>query len=292
MKWFFVFLVIIMIIVVWGFVENHIFVVHTYKVKDSKIPKSFHNARIMYLADYHNTSYGKDNKRLKKAIKRCHPDYVMIGGDLLSKPDRNFVAAFDLLSYLSQHYPVYFANGNHETKMKQYPKHYHNNYPDFMQMAKTLPVTFLNNKKCSLVRPGEHGEERIYLYGLELGLDYFIRSRQKALTIKSLENYLGKCQEKGYHILLAHSPNFYEIYDEWGADLVLSGHNHGGMARIPFVGGVLSTEAKLFPRYSKGVYKGKNGRMIVSAGLGSHTIKIRYFNPPELLMITLDASDS
>ena len=253
MNWFIVFFIVVAVLVVWGIAENHIFVVNSYKVSDCKIPKSFHNARIMYLADYHNTLYGKDNKRLKKAIDKCKPDYVLIGGDLLSKPDRNFVAAFDLLSYVAKRYPVYFTNGNHETKMKQYPEIYHNNYPDFRKMAEGLPVTFLNNKKCNLVRQGEQGEERIVLHGLELGLEYFMRSKHKVLDKKSLIKYLGKCNEKEYHILLAHSPNYYEAYDAWGADLVLAGHNHGGMVRIPFVGGVLSTEAKFFPQYSKGM---------------------------------------
>jgi predicted MPP superfamily phosphohydrolase len=89
------------------------------------------------------------------------------------------------------------------------------------------------------------------------------------------------------HILLAHSPNYIDAYSKWGADLVLSGHNHGGIARIPGICGVLSTEAVIFPKYTKGYYSDGDTKLLVSAGIGGHTIKARFFNPPEILIITL-----
>ena len=285
-------LVISFVLVLWCSIENHIFTVHKYTVVDKKIPETFDDVKIMYIADFHNSAYGKENQRLKQKIMQCDPDYVMIGGDLLSKPDADFVNAIDLLAFLAKRYPVYFANGNHETKMKEFPEQYHCLYQDFVTMAKGLQVTFLNNASIPLRRKGEQGEEQIYLHGLELPLSYFRRTSKIELEEKNVRKYLGKCAKKEYHILLAHSPNYFEAYDEWGADLVLSGHNHGGMARIPLIGGVLSTEARLFPKYSKGLYQGEYAKMIVSAGMGSHTIKVRFFNPPELVLVTLKADNS
>lgn len=275
--------IVIAILIIWCFMENHIFVTNKYEIKDLKIPENFNGTRWLYLADLHNTGYGRYNVRLKKAIMKANPDYVLIGGDFLSRPDRTFDKAIDLLAFLSQKYPVYFANGNHETKMKNHGKMYHNVYQDFMEMAKGLPCEFLNDRSVDLERNGQ----KIVLCGLELEEDYFKRKNQKTLSADEITRHIGACKDNNYCILLAHSPNYFEAYADWGADLTLSGHNHGGMARIPFLCGVLSTQAELFPKYTKGIYQKGRKKMLVSAGLGSHTIKVRYFNLPELVLLTL-----
>lgn len=283
MKVFEILVILIAVLVIWSYIENHIFTVHTYRIKDEKIPQGFRGCRFLYLVDLHNTSYGRYNMRLKRAIEKQKPDYVLIGGDFLSRADRDFDAAIDMLAFLSQRYPTYFVNGNHETRMKQHGEMYHNVYPDFYAMAKGLNCCFLSNESCYLNRQGQ----RIVVDGLELPEEYFKKFDFRELPLEEMTKALGKCSSDEYHILLAHSPNYFDTYAKWGADLTLAGHNHGGMARIPFVGGVLSTQAGLFPKYTKGLYHKDGKKMIVSAGLGSHTIKVRYFNPPELLLLTL-----
>ena len=81
---------------------------------------------------------------------------------------------------------------------------------------------------------------------------------------------------------------FFDAYAGWGADLTLSGHIHGGIVRIPGIGGVISTSYRLvFPKYDGGYYEQNQKKMIVSRGLGSHTIPVRLFNPAELVVIDL-----
>ena len=87
--------------------------------------------------------------------------------------------------------------------------------------------------------------------------------------------------------MLAHNPAYFEAYASWGADLTLSGHVHGGIMRLPWLGGVLSTSLTLFPKYDGGEFRLGEKRMIVSRGLGSHTIPIRIFNPAELVAVEL-----
>ena len=166
--------------------------------------------------------------------------------------------------------------------MKCFPERYHDQYAQFYQMAKGLGVRFLSNETILLRK----GKDFVYLDALELPLSYFSHGKQVELTKKEMSKLI-KRKAGGYHILLAHSPNYFETYAQWGADITLSGHNHGGMARIPGVCGVLSPQARIFPKYTKGLYQIDTHRMIVSAGLGSHTIRVRFFNPPELLAITL-----
>lgn len=271
------------VLVLWTTIENHIFTVTSYQLKEEKLPEEFDGVKLMYLVDLHNTSYGRDNRRLKAAIEKQQPDYVLVGGDFLAKPDDNFVAAIDLLSFLAKRYPVYFVNGNHETKMKHNPEKYHELYQDFYSMLTGLGIKPLSNKNVVLKR----GAAQIRLHGLELDESYYKRGREKPLTKQAMVRVLGQCSHKEYHILLAHTPNYFESYADWGADLTLAGHNHGGMARIPGVCGVLSTQARLFPPYTKGLYRIPPYKMLVSAGLGSHTIKVRFFNLPEVVMVTL-----
>ena len=106
-----------------------------------------------------------------------------------------------------------------------------------------------------------------------------------------LQETLGEVKEDYYEILLAHNPDYFEEYADWGADLVLSGHVHGGMMRLPILGGVVSPAFKLFPKYDGGLFKIGKSTMILSRGLGMHTIPIRIFNPGELILLKISPKD-
>ena len=68
---------------------------------------------------------------------------------------------------------------------------------------------------------------------------------------------------------------------------MLSGHAHGGQLRLPFIGGVMSTQVDFFPEYDGGIYR-KNGKtIIVSRGLGNHFPGFRINNKPEIIKIKL-----
>ena len=101
------------------------------------------------------------------------------------------------------------------------------------------------------------------------------------ITLADMERLLGKCPE-GENLLIAHNPFFGEVYAEWGADYIMSGHIHGGAVRI-FGVGLLSPERRFFPKNSKGIYTIGKAKLLVSAGLG----KLRLFNPPEIVTYEL-----
>ena len=101
-----------------------------------------------------------------------------------------------------------------------------------------------------------------------------------------LERLMGQASGEMYTVLLAHHPNYFPQYAAWGADLTLSGHIHGGVARVPFWGrGVISPAWRLFPRYDGGIFREGKAVMVLSRGLGIHTIPVRVFNPGELWVI-------
>ena len=107
------------------------------------------------------------------------------------------------------------------------------------------------------------------------------------MSSEYLDGLIGKAEEESYQILLAHNPEYFETYADWGADLTLSGHVHGGIMRLPVLGGVISPKLVLFPKYDGGHFIRKDAHMVLSRGLGMHTIPIRIFNPAELVLIHL-----
>ena len=116
---------------------------------------------------------------------------------------------------------------------------------------------------------------------------YYKRFRKIKMEDTYLKDVIGTPKKDVYEILLAHNPEYFEEYAAWGADLVLSGHVHGGIMRLPVLGGVISPKLVLFPKYDGGRFEEKNATMILSRGLGMHTLPIRIFNPAELVVIHL-----
>ena len=105
-----------------------------------------------------------------------------------------------------------------------------------------------------------------------------------------LQGLLGNARKDNYVILLAHNPDFFSEYARWGADLTISGHVHGGIARVPFWGkGVISPSLRLFPEYDGGIFEQGGAKMLLSRGLGTHTIPVRLFNPGELWVVDFTA---
>ena len=98
---------------------------------------------------------------------------------------------------------------------------------------------------------------------------------------------VGENDKKLMNLMIAHNPIYFPSYKQWGADLVLSGHIHGGIIRIPGIGGLLSPDCTFFPKYDGGMFSEDGATMIVSRGLGTHTIPIRIFNPGELVCVDI-----
>ena len=105
-----------------------------------------------------------------------------------------------------------------------------------------------------------------------------------------VKSELGDKNEDRYTVLLAHNPDYFKKYSKWGADLTLSGHLHGGLVRFPLLGGMASPGVRFFPKYSGGVYRKNIRHLIVSRGLGTHTIPLRLFDPGELVVIDFEPS--
>jgi len=265
--------------------DSNRFVVREYKVTDRRIKKP---CRAVVLTDLHNKRYGKNNERLLAAIRSRQPDFVLIAGDMLTaKPRASMEPALQLLRELAGEYPVYYGNGNHEHRLKLYPEEYGDMAQRYGDALAEMGIDPLVNRHVELPEYG------IAVYGSEIDRRFYRHFRVGDMGTEYMQGLLGQAPGNLYTVLLAHNPDYFPQYAAWGADVTLSGHVHGGVARVPFWGkGVLSPALRLFPKYDGGIYREGNGVMILSRGLGTHTIPVRVFNPAELWVVDFSPEKS
>lgn len=274
------FLLYVVVEIYW---ETHHFVITRYKVKTKKFSKQTQGIKIVFLSDLHNQMYGEHSWKLLNAIQKESPDLILIGGDMLvGNPKISYEPALDFIKQLPTIAPVYYGNGNHEQRMHEQKEMYGRKFWNYKEALEKVGVTFLINE----TRIFEKNGEMIHLTGIEIPKRCYQKFKQVYLAKAEMEERIG-CGKEGFQILLAHHPGFAKTYWEWGADLILSGHLHGGVVRLPFLGAAISPQFRLFPRYSGSYYQEGERGIIVSKGLGMHTIKIRFWNPAEVVVFTL-----
>lgn len=280
MAWIMLILFIVLAIVGRVLYENCHIQKTVYEFKSNKVKE---DATFIFLSDLHNQSFGKNNQKLIEQIEKENPDYILIGGDMLvgkkGEIDQHARNAWKLLQGIVNKFPVFYVNGNHETRMKFDTEKYGEQYTQYEEKLKKMGVSILNNDSIFLEEKG------IQINGLELEEEYYKKRRAKDLTVTEIEQRLDKTAKDSFQILLAHKPEYFMSYAGWGADLTLSGHNHGGMIRLPLIGGIVSTQYRVLPKYDGGLYTKEEKHMIVSRGLGGHTIKVRLMNVPDFVII-------
>ncbi len=275
------------IVLVESYFENRKLTVTEYHIKDNKIPIAFNGYRIVQLSDLHNAEFGEKNQKLLQVIKQQNPDMLAVTGDMIiGKPKEDVLKAVDFVNALCEIAPVYYSMGNHELRVCLYEDTYGGMWEQFQ--ARISPeVHFLFDKKVRITR----GDDVIFLYGLNLNPELYRRMIKTPMPERYLESLFGICNIENYHIFMAHNPEYFKEYAKWGANLTFSGHVHGGMIRVPFLGGALSPMIHFFPKYDKGLFKEKDKYMILSGGLGNHTFKFRVNNLPEVVSVTLYTDD-
>ena len=313
-------LLAIALLYVWVIVrsDTHRFVVREYQIASPRIRQPM---TICVLSDLHEKDYGEGNKPLSDAILSLHPDAVLSAGDLITahhlRSDCNDGAVRELVKRLCKEVPVYLGTGNHEMKLAYHDDRYGDALKEYEEDVRIAGAHVLHNEKPFALR------DDIDLAALSLDISYFSHGEQKALVPEALSEACGTPDAERFTILIAHEPAYFPDYAAWGADLVLSGHVHGGVARL-FGRGVINPALQLFPRYDGGLFVRKaptdgpataliNGKrivsdkngvvrhpdgqvvylkegeraMVLSRGLGTHTIHVRFMNPGELAVVKL-----
>lgn len=255
--------VIIGIYIVIGFTRTKL-VVSEYTIETDKIPEEFDGFKIVQISDLHDKNFGSNQLDLIQKVKDQKPDIIILTGDIVDKKNDDPEPVKDMLAGISQIAPVYFVTGNHELDMDSV-----NQYATMKEEFKTYDVTNLDDSYVEIKR----GSSKIMLYGMQY-------------RMYDMESFIQKTNPDTFNILMYHSSEAFSTIKGHGYDLVFSGHTHGGIIRLPFVGGVIGNSGSLFPKYSSGVYDESQSKLVSSRGLGDTKLK-RFYNPPEIVSVTL-----
>jgi len=251
-----------------------------YRLSSEKISKP---VKFVLLSDLHNKSYGSNNEQLIEAVKAEKPDAILIAGDMITgKPPFAWTAVEALCSSLAKQFPVYYALGNHEARLLWKENKYPGVYEQYMEYLKDLGITVLSDASKDMK------DFPIRIYGLGQEKKYYKRFCKTPMQDEYLTEHLGTKDDAFYNIVLAHNPLYFDSYTNWNPDLVLSGHLHGGLVRLPFLGGVIAPNLQVLPKYDGGHFVKKDSNMIVSRGLGFHSIEFRMWNRSEMVVISLE----
>lgn len=263
------------------------FRVTKYRICSQKLNGIKREKKIIFLSDLHNRMYGEENERLLESIRNQHPDLILIGGDMLVRKDGNsYDKTVHFLAKLPGICPVYCANGNHEQKLKELPDKYEQSYEEYKKALTASGIHMLENASETV----KLEEVPVKLSGLEIPIGAYARFGKKELSLKEITDRIGEHGDD-YQILLAHHPGYMKEYLAYGADLILGGHYHGCVVQLPWIGGVISTNFTLFPKYSGGIYPEGEQTAVVSRGLGTHSVPLRLWNWPELIVLELSGNE-
>lgn len=244
-----------------------------YDIKSDKITDKYNNYKIMLLTDLHNRNI---TEKLTQIASEEKPNIIVMSGDMINEKEENGYENFISLCNELKDYTKYYVFGNHEENMTNERQ---NNY--IKELEEKTNIILLNNKSLEL-------DENFNIYGFSPEVKYYMASTKEKIDKDYIENRIGKIDKSKFNLLISHDPLLYDLYDSIGYDMVLSGHIHGGIINIPFIGGLLSPDFTFFPKYYKGVNKFDNTNVIISRGLGfGYMIPIRVFNRGEVVIIKL-----
>lgn len=266
-------LLVLLLLAGWLVWQQESIVTEEFSVSSPALPAAFEGFRIVQLSDLHGKEFGRDHSRLLDKVAEAQPDIIVITGDLIdraSQLDGLSVLALGLTAIA----PTYYVTGNHEWAV--------GGVGELKALLADCGVTVLSGEYVLLEREGEV----IALAGVDDPNGYADQTTARQLCARIVEE-AGEV----YTVLLSHRDTV-EAYGELDCGLVLCGHGHGGVFRIPLVDrGLLSTGRTLFPEYDGGLYPLEGGGWcLVSRGLGSNTVPIpafRLFNRPHLPVAVL-----
>lgn len=274
-RWLSIVLVLALLLTALFLDSRYRLVTTRYELSFENLPESFDGYRIVMLADLHFAQYGKDNSRLLERIKREQPDIITLNGDFIEKRTKmekgeQTAQLEPFLTELARIAPCYFVSGNHEWASGE--------LKDFSALLEQLGIKYLHNEFVLIEEDGEH----IVLAGVEDP-----NGPADMMLPDELVDIIEGNYPDSFSVLLGHRANWLEKYPELEVDIILCGHAHGGVVRLPFLGGVFGTEFDLFPKYDAGIYNEGNYYMVLSRGLGGSVPMPRFLNNPEVVSITL-----
>lgn len=255
--------------------------VSEYEIDAASLPASFDGFRIVHLSDLHGRFFGRNQEILCRRIAELKPDLILCTGDLVQefyeKKERKAVQAF--LQRIPSIAPVYAILGNHETRSGFLPSILSDYY--------CSNTVLLRNERADIRR----GKDCISIFGIDTGVGSRFASNMddrmhvEEMMTRTMDQLKKRREPLPYMIVLSHKPENFPALVHQHADLVLSGHAHGGLMRIGNKR-LIAPGQGWFPRYTHGMHEKEGTYMVISEGLGGPRIGIG----PEIAAITLHST--
>lgn len=251
-----------------GFIyaNQHWIKVTKYSIVNQKLPNSMNGLRIVQISDLHYAKFGDKQTKLIQKVKNEKPDLIFITGDLVDRYQYDLNRSLEAVKGFVGIAPVYYVTGNHEEEL--------NVKTEMAEKLTQLGVHVLFNSNDFFVK----NNEVIQIVGID---DPLSGEDADKMLKKAVKN------DETFKVLLAHRPEDYKTYEKFGIDLTFNGHEHGGIIRIPGIGGVIDHNYNLFPSHIDGVEKSGNLTQIISRGIGNSGYTFRLFNRPEIVVAEL-----
>ena len=238
------------------------------------LPEGFDGYKIVHLSDLHGHEYGEGSEELLKLVREQKPDLIVVTGDVIDQESQLEIIP-PLAKGLAAIAPSYYVTGNHEWSLGT------GTVKKLKGLLSQCGVTPLSNQFEVLERNGS----KMVLAGVDDPNGYADQETPEELFAEIEGKNPGL-----FTLLLAHRNDRFGEYANAGYDFVMSGHGHGGIVRLPFLGGLVGTNRQFFPDWTSGLYTVGDSTLFVSRGLGNNTVPFkgfRIFNRPELAVVTL-----
>lgn len=258
--------------------QNHSLKTVRYELPYTDLPEGLEGYRIVQISDLHGAEFGLENRELAVRIDALHPDVLCMTGDMVHARGDNGDAVFHLLDNLRGAYPRLYITGNHEI--------YRRRLTGREEMVRLAYYSELEARGVIVLRDAHYDipTHPVTFYGVEDNYRYYKEGGKKDLVPESL---IGKIRKDTFPVALVHRPNHFVKFQEAGARLMLSGHTHGGIIRLPVLGGILSPDRVLFPKFDKGLFQAEGAYLHVTSGLGNSKPMVKVGNRPEIILFTL-----
>lgn len=268
------------VFLIWGnLIEPQIITVTKKDIKISDNPQT--EIKIALIGDYHIGPY-KNEKFVRRTIDKINkenPDIVFLVGDFIYSYQEQ---ADELapLQNLSTKYGVYAVLGNHDYGLTE------SNGDDYSEAGAQRKSQYVKEKLKEFgVNVLENEKIQININGNDISLI--------GLTDLWGSNYdvkqgLELIDEEETTLLLEHNPDIILFEKALNADLILSGHTHGGQIRLPIIGGLAGVPTQIGEKYDYGLFEvGDNSKLFITKGIGEMGPRARLFCPPEIVILNV-----
>ena len=184
--------------ILWQHFELKKFRITSYEYQTDKITQSVNFAVV---ADLHAHVYGRDNDILIQKIKEQKPDMILVPGDMIvSRYPETYETAYQAVKKLTEIAPVYFSNGNHESRVSKVPVMQTEAFLEYENRVRKLGVHILNNASEEVILHGG----KFCISGLEIPLECYGKGSYEPLPEHFIQEALGEAKKDAVQILLLH----------------------------------------------------------------------------------------